>query len=156
MGFGRAAARLPIRTFSSGATNSMRGAAYLSGLGAKGSGIVGNDGGSIIVVDVSSSFSTLCPNSRQFSLDRRDDNRCWRRMSIFHSVRMMSCLDLTYRSYSPAVSPGKPPRSSKWVACEQSKPCTCCIAQQMFTKKPAFRCRTSFRSGSVEVLEYVS
>jgi N-methylhydantoinase A/oxoprolinase/acetone carboxylase beta subunit len=52
MNFARAAARLPIRTFSSGATNSMRGAAYLAGLNVKGSSIVSDTGGNIIVADV--------------------------------------------------------------------------------------------------------
>ncbi|KAF8524144.1 Hydantoinase/oxoprolinase [Hysterangium stoloniferum] len=49
-----AAARLPIRTFSSGATNSMRGAAYLSGLSVKDAKISSDKGseGSIIVVDI--------------------------------------------------------------------------------------------------------
>ncbi|KAF8583161.1 Hydantoinase/oxoprolinase [Ramaria rubella] len=48
-----AAAHLPIRTFSSGATNSMRGAAFLSGLGTGGGSVVkNNEGSSIIVVDI--------------------------------------------------------------------------------------------------------
>ena len=52
--FFRAAIRLPIRTFSSGATNSMRGASFLAGVGMTGTSIVKNSGGrNIIVVDVS-------------------------------------------------------------------------------------------------------
>ncbi|KIJ29231.1 hypothetical protein M422DRAFT_37035 [Sphaerobolus stellatus SS14] len=47
----QSAAKLPIRTFSSGATNSMRGAAYLAGLGDKDSSIVKDSNSSIIVVD---------------------------------------------------------------------------------------------------------
>ncbi|KAF8519819.1 hypothetical protein JB92DRAFT_3112076 [Gautieria morchelliformis] len=48
-----AAARLPIRTFSSGATNSMRGASFLAGVGVTDTSMVKNSGGSnIIVVDV--------------------------------------------------------------------------------------------------------
>jgi N-methylhydantoinase A/oxoprolinase/acetone carboxylase beta subunit len=49
----RAASRLPIRTFSSGATNSMRGASFLAGVGATDTGFVRNSSGGIIVVDVS-------------------------------------------------------------------------------------------------------
>lgn len=44
------AVKLPVRTFSSGATNSMRGAAYLAGLGQHNLG--GGKGKSVIVVDV--------------------------------------------------------------------------------------------------------
>ncbi|KAF8521388.1 Hydantoinase/oxoprolinase [Hysterangium stoloniferum] len=47
-----AAARLPIRTFSSGATNSMRGAAFLAGLGLKDGNIVSKTNQSIIVADI--------------------------------------------------------------------------------------------------------
>ncbi|KZT25156.1 Hydantoinase/oxoprolinase [Neolentinus lepideus HHB14362 ss-1] len=47
----REAARLPIRTFASGQTNSMRGASYLAGLGSSASEI-SKKSGSIIVVDV--------------------------------------------------------------------------------------------------------
>jgi N-methylhydantoinase A/oxoprolinase/acetone carboxylase beta subunit len=43
------AARLPVRTFSSGATNSMRGASYLSGIDLKKKGGAGK---SMIVVDI--------------------------------------------------------------------------------------------------------
>lgn len=50
----RAAIRLPIRTFSSGATNSMRGASYLAGVGLTDTSIVRNSRErNIIVVDVS-------------------------------------------------------------------------------------------------------
>jgi hypothetical protein len=72
--YDRAAARLPIRTFSSGATNSMRGAAYLAGLGAKDSSIVSNTAGSIIVVDVSSISPNFNFDNRQDLLGRWDDN----------------------------------------------------------------------------------
>ncbi|TFK51971.1 Hydantoinase/oxoprolinase [Heliocybe sulcata] len=47
----REAARLPIRTFASGQTNSMRGASYLAGLSSSTSEVA-KKGGSIIVVDV--------------------------------------------------------------------------------------------------------
>ncbi|EPQ56795.1 hypothetical protein GLOTRDRAFT_92967 [Gloeophyllum trabeum ATCC 11539] len=47
----REAARLPIRTFASGQTNSMRGASYLAGLGSSASEI-SKKGQSVIVVDI--------------------------------------------------------------------------------------------------------
>ncbi|KAF8582179.1 Hydantoinase/oxoprolinase [Ramaria rubella] len=61
----QAAARLPVRTFSSGATNSMRGAAYLSGLSDKNNDIVSHTDGSIIVVDIggtTTDVGVLLPN----------------------------------------------------------------------------------------------
>ncbi len=42
------AARLPVRTFSSGSTNSMRGAAYLAGYGLQS----GGQDKSVVVVDI--------------------------------------------------------------------------------------------------------
>ncbi|KAK1995314.1 hydantoinase/oxoprolinase [Colletotrichum falcatum] len=50
-----AAARMPIRTFSSGPTNSMRGAAYLAGLDSGG----GGGGSSAIVVDIGGTTSDV-------------------------------------------------------------------------------------------------
>lgn len=44
-----AAARLPIKTFSSGATNSMRGASYLAGIDLVKQE---NSGNSVVVVDI--------------------------------------------------------------------------------------------------------
>jgi N-methylhydantoinase A/oxoprolinase/acetone carboxylase beta subunit len=45
------AAKLPVRTFNSGATNSMRGAGYLAGFG-QNDGSGGDQGRSVIVVDI--------------------------------------------------------------------------------------------------------
>ncbi|GJJ11739.1 hypothetical protein Clacol_005977 [Clathrus columnatus] len=59
------AERLPIRTFSSGATNSMRGAAYLAGVGSSFSQLNQTRNQSIIVVDVggtTTDVGVLLPN----------------------------------------------------------------------------------------------
>lgn len=55
------AARIPIRTFASGATNSMRGAAYLAGLdgGGGGAGGKGGRGRSSVVVDIGGTTSDV-------------------------------------------------------------------------------------------------
>lgn len=85
--FLRAAARLPIRTFSSGATNSMRGASFLAGIGTAGMSIVKNSGRrNIIVVDVSISLrGDICYLLKVFS-DWWDNYGRWRCELTFLSV----------------------------------------------------------------------
>lgn len=63
---GEMASRLPIRTFSSGPTNSMRGAAYLA---------QGESNEAMMVVDIGESFLLL--TSDILMRYRWNNNRCW-------------------------------------------------------------------------------